>query len=119
MGCVMLCEVGEISLYLHVPGAGARRPGSGPVRPAAVARVRPVGGGAGAAARVRTHLRPVKTSRPNMLALAWPCLPVLEMEISMTLQGLSLFMMTCIPLRTSPARMGAVSEAPAPPLLMS
>ena len=52
-------------------------------------------------------------SRPVILALACPCLPVLEVVTSMTLQGLPLSM-TVMPFLTSPARMGYVLEALSP-----
>merc|ERR1711971_1059208 len=62
--------------------------------------------------QISTYLRPVNTSRPVMLALAWPCLPVLDTEMEMTLHGLP-FRHTKWPLRISPARTGMVLEAPA------
>merc|ERR1719478_267005 len=77
-GCVMVCDVGEMSMYFL----------------------------------------PVKMSMPVMLALAWPCLPVLDVVMLMILHGWSLSM-ACMPFFSSPARRGTVSAAPEEVVAMS
>merc|ERR1740131_35761 len=57
---------------------------------------------------------PVKMSRATRWTLAWPCLPVLEVDISTILQGRFLIM-TKPPLRRAEHCMGKVSEAPESP----
>mmetsp|Transcript_9990 Transcript_9990/g.28114 ORF Transcript_9990/g.28114 Transcript_9990/m.28114 type:complete len:211 (+) Transcript_9990:203-835(+) len=59
-----------------------------------------------------SHFLLVKMSSATMWALAWPCFPVFEVEISATLHGCPLII-TWEPFLSSPACWGYTCEAPA------
>merc|ERR1719229_786700 len=62
--------------------------------------------------QISSSFFPVKISRATRWTLAWPCFPVLEVDISTILQGRFLIM-TNPPLRRAEHCMGNVAEAPA------